>query len=427
MIDITKELENAQILLLTEARYYYNLLSLSRVEVTTGVSTLAVNVDQSGPVVYINPYLFKSIETTVERAECLKHELEHLLRRHRERETTREPEIFEAGKDLLDHLKKATKHNLFNIAQDRAINDFLPKLPKTIAILNNDGTPVIDPVTNLPARGTLITKQSFEELCPGQDINDKDAMEYYYSFIKDRAGNLVLGDGSVAMPLDSHERKSELPKPLEEHILNSIINEAYNTLSPKDRGDAPGHVKLLIEEINSSEKDWGEDIKIFQANSSSSYLQETRSRRNRRYGLRFPGTKVVYKNTLVTAIDSSASMGDKEIVAIWSQLHALHDIGVDIIVVVCDSEIHAVYKFDPNDMPNITGRGGTHFAPVFNLVNNEQFINDFGEVDGLIYFTDGGNSDISEIKEPDFPVLWALTPGCNVSYSWGSKTYIEVK
>ena len=70
------------------------------------------------------------------------------------------------------------------------------------------------------------------------------------------------------------------------------------------------------------------------------------------------------------------------------------------------------------------GRGGTKFKPVFDRLEEMQ-----GDVDGLIYFTDGGcwesESDIPRPKRT--PVLWALTANDDVPFKWGGKTWVEVK
>ena len=89
----------------------------------------------------------------------------------------------------------------------------------------------------------------------------------------------------------------------------------------------------------------------------------------------------------------------------------MHRTGHDIEVVLCDTEIHDQFKFNPRLPLKVTGRGGTRFQPVIDLYNKN-----LRKYSCLIYLTDGeagtpegarGNilwvhSEVSEINE-DLP------------------------
>lgn len=53
----------------------------------------------------------------------------------------------------------------------------------------------------------------------------------------------------------------------------------------------------------------------------------------------------------------------------------------------------------PESLPN--GGGGTAFQPAFDWVEDN-----CPDCDGLVYITDGQSWDISDIREPDYPVFW---------------------
>lgn len=119
----------------------------------------------------------------------------------------------------------------------------------------------------------------------------------------------------------------------------------------------------------------------------------------------------------VLAIDTSAStLDDLDLFA--AELTALfNSFGqYELSVICCDARIQSVKTYTqdlPVDNRNIPfrGGGGTSFIPVFQYVEEN-----FPQTQILIYFTDG-YGDIPE--EPDFPVLWVITPDGRNSIPWG--------
>lgn len=395
---------------------------------TTDVPTMGVAVDMQGVHLFINPYFLKDM-TVPAQAEVLKHECEHPLRGHFEREKTLAPDLHKKEQTLIERYKNMSTAYLLNIAEDYAINETLPNLPKTFRVFNPDGTPQKNPETDLDIQATPALVTDLIAQFPDEKIERNQAMEYYYSFIKEKADkgefNGQAPSGIQIMPLDEHDILNESAKEIDPEFAKAIINKLAQDAKDSTPGKIPGHIELAINELNKKTKDWRQDVQIFGAMCQNSELEPTNKRRNRRYGLLYPGNRVKVKSHLVVVIDSSASVNDKQLTQLVSELTAIHATGVDITVIECDTQVNQVYRFDPTYKFKVVGRGGTYFWPAFDKVIDPEFVREYGEIDGLIYLTDGGDYG-QEAQEPNFPVLWALLPQCDVRYNWGHKTFIEV-
>lgn len=425
-------LENAIVYLIRNDRFYAEMVHRMKKKFTTDIDTLGVWVDMDGIHLKINPYLFKQMSVP-EQAECLKHECEHPMRNlihGSDREKSMCPDLYKDKKTLIEKAKEMSLHYLLNIAEDTAINETLPNLPRKLKYYNKDGTPRIDPETGLQQVGSIITVESLREMFPDDTIENNQATEYYFSFIKQKRdeGKFKGADaeGIMYVTLDDHNVLDEALKQIDPQFAKAVVNKIIQDAKEATPGRIPGHMELAIEQLNKKVKDWRQDLQIFNAMCQNSEEECTFRRRNRRYGLLYPGKRVKVRAHLVTIIDSSASVNDKQLTQLASELVGIHACDVDITVIECDTKVNQIYKFDPNVPFKVKGRGGTAFRPAFEAVQNPGFIKDYGEVDGVIYLTDGGNYDHPDIEEPPFNVLWALLPGCDVSYDWGYKTWVEV-
>lgn len=432
--------DNAIIHLIRRERFYAEMLNrMKKVYVTdpNRVPTAGVSVGIDGITLYINEF-FAEDQTVEGLAEILKHECEHPMRGHFEREKTLEPELRKVGKNesILDRFKKADRAYLLNLAEDTSINQDLKYLPKTFRIFDKDGNPTKDEKGN-DIQYTPATLQALREAFPKANIRDREAMEYYYKFLKqeyekqggkgeqkkDSAGNTIQS-------IDCHEILEESMEQIDPEfakaIVQKIVNDSKDSLTAQQAGNLPGHLKILIDKLNRPSKNWKQELRMFHASCTTVDQEATRRRRNRRYGLLYPGRRKIQITHIVVAIDSSGSVHDKALQQFFSELHAMAESGVKITYVECDAQIQHVAAFDRNRKPVIKGRGGTMFKPVFDLVSSPKFIQEYGKPNGLIYFTDGENWE-NDIKPPKCKMLWALLPGCRVKYDWGRKIWIDIK
>lgn len=443
--DAQNALEEAMMELIHTEQFYANLTLNMRREFSTKYPTLAVSVTDEINL-HINPYFFKSLSIP-ERIDVIKHECLHVINNHFVRFQDLEPQIYDnpQGRTLADRLNDQKDASTLNYAADYAINEYLPNLPKNgINLFDEKGDRITYPpgtkddkgndLSGKPVEGKLLFVNDLKKQHPST-LNEQN-FEYYYEILKkeeeknkDKNGE-GQGQGQGGMTLDDHGSWHETNATAEQitEKVKEVVNKAVEQTSQKDMGNVPGGVMQAIQNLNHVPKDWRQDIQRFVARTTELLIETTRKKRNRRYGIIFPGYKILPKLKIAIGLDTSGSVGDEELAQFHSEICRLHNMGIDLHIIECDTQVNQVYKFDPKKEFKVVGRGGTAFKPVFDEAAKL-------EIDGLIYMTDGECYG-ENIPVPKFTVLWALTPPFHVQYlpKWynsGTKaakhTKIEIK
>lgn len=424
-------LENAIIYLIRKDRFYAEMLHRMHKNFNTDIETMGVWVDTKGVHIEINPHFLNHLSVP-EQAEVLKHECEHPMRGHFEREKTLAPDLYKDQKEMsiLDRYKNQTTAYFLNLAEDYAINETLPYLPKKFKVFGKDGVAQKDPETDKDIEASPALVSDLVAMFPDEKIERNQAMEYYYSFIKQKAGEGKFKgknqNGLMVIPVDKHDMFDKSMAEIDSEFAKEIIQKLANEAKEATPGKIPGHLEVLIDNLNKSVHNWKRDLRMFHTSCITTDIKFTRRRRNRRYGLLYPGKKHTAETHLAIIIDSSASVNDRQLAQFHPEIKAIDKTGAKITVIECDCQVNNVYAFDPNAPFKVKGRGGTAFRPAFDLVQSKEFIKEYGAINGLIYLTDGGNYDNPDIVQPPFKVLWALLPHCSVKYDWGRCTWIEV-
>lgn len=138
-------------------------------------------------------------------------------------------------------------------------------------------------------------------------------------------------------------------------------------------------------------------------------VRKTKTRLNRMQPERYDLSGSVPERTikLIVAIDTSASVSDKDLEMIFTEIFAiLKTTKFELTVIECDAAIQRVYTAKTmNDIHlHVHGRGGTSFRPVIDLINKDRRYK--GHL--LIYFTDGF-ADRTINKPRTFRILWMIT------------------
>ena len=122
---------------------------------------------------------------------------------------------------------------------------------------------------------------------------------------------------------------------------------------------------------------------------------------------RLPGKPVV-----LAIVDTSGSMSNECLSDISAELEVMAR-RVKIIVVECDTEIHAAYAYK-GAIKQVHGRGGTDLRPAFDkdLIRKHR-------ASLIVIFTDG-DAGVPE-KQPPVPVVWCLTPDGKKPTKWGTE------
>ena len=414
-------LEKAVIALVQSERYYAEIMMLSNVEFTTEIRTLGINVTESINL-YLNPHFWRSL-STLEQVDCLKHEFDHVLKNHFGRWEDIKPGIFDehSESDFAQRLENNQLFQTLNIAGDYENNEYLPNLPKKIHYFEPDGSIVMDPETGLPATGQLCFVDDLKEKYP--DIQNRQNLEYYYEFLKkeqEQGGGQGQDGQDNHTTLDDHSIWAK-GNPNSEYVtekIKQVVNKALE--SSKAAGHTPSNEILKnINALNYKPKDWRADLQRFQAKLTQTLSETSRKVRNRRYGLMYPGYRKKSELTLALGIDTSGSMYEELLFQIHAELKKIHNMGVKIWIIQCDTEVHEISEFDPKKQFEFKGRGGTAFKPMFDAAETL-------DIDGLIVFSDMDNFDVDGLVKPRYSVLWASPEGCEPRYSWGWRTTIKV-
>lgn len=191
--------------------------------------------------------------------------------------------------------------------------------------------------------------------------------------------------------------------------------------SARALGKLPASLDRALSEVLEPTVDWTDMVQGFVSRKIGSGRYDWRKvdRRLITRGIIGPGRSGFGCGTIVCGIDTSGSVGNKEISMFFGNLAGiLEDLKPErIIVMFCDARVHSVDElYDATDLYDLRkkgapGGGGTSFVPVFDKITELDL-----EPDALIYLTDGQGRFPS--SPPSFPVLWGnIYP--NSKYPWG--------
>jgi predicted metal-dependent peptidase len=361
-------------------RFYAELISQMRRIESKRIPTAGVRIKDQIEL-FINPDFFQKL-TLEERVAILKHECEHVLRDHISRCRELAPDVYDNTKksnevSLMDQMK----HQSLNIAADCAINYNLKNLPE----------------------GGVYPK-SF-------DLPDDKTMEWYLENLKDNE------KAKQFMEFDDHSLWAESDG--EKEVLKEKIRQAVNKAANKTRaaGLMTANDEFVVSQLNNKNMiNWKDVLRRFVAKTIQSTIEVSRKKRNRRYGIMFPGNIKVEELHLGVAIDTSGSVSDESLSQFMAEIEQISKYA-KITVAEVDSEIKKSYIFKKNKEYKVSGRGGTAYQPAFDFFAKE-------DIDALIYFGDMDSSD--EPKKPKYPVLWAIIGEQDPPANFGAKLRIEL-
>lgn len=366
-------------------RFYAHLFyHIDRVVNNTSCPTMGVGMLNGRiKLVYNTEFLSKLSDSSA--IEILKHECLHLINDHINRS--------QGAKE-----KNMLKHKMENIAQDCAINQYL----------DNKVIEEIGGVTLNKFRELLSHKPEDFELKP------KMTYEYYYDLLEQEKearenqqgdqgeGQGSLGDQLSDMEMDDHGQFGEMDA-LDKAMLEEKIKEAAEQARASGAGRLPSEVEELLELKKKPTQNWKRLLKRFVGQGVKANNKSSRSRRNRRYGIKVAGKKKDHIARILVVLDTSGSMtwGNRtekvlsELYGIWKEMP---DNRLDITE--CDAQIQKVFTYDGKTDFKISGRGGTDMEPALEYADKNKY-------DGVIFLTDGEfwNEDFSKYRTPS---LWVI-------------------
>ena len=361
-------------LMFSEPFYGVFLSTLNKV-VRKDVPTAGVCMQGINYQLAVNEEFWNSLEGDKPKIGLLKHELLHICFNH------------------LPDKDDYPDQELHNIAADIEINQYIAE----------EYHPTKD----------ILLPSSYPEL----NLPLKAGTKVYYGLLKQALAdgtspklqqlvNALNGEGEGLHPTwkefdNLSEADAKLAKSQLEHQIKEILK---NQSGDKGRGFIPSELESFIDDILAETEpsyDWRSYFRRFTGTSTRVYTKKTRRKLNKRFQEN-PALKIKTKKNILVGVDTSGSIGDKDLARFFAEIHHMYKTGVAITVAEGDAAVHNIWEYK-GDMPeSVRGRGGTDMNPFI------KYFNEHKEYNSLIILTDGyiGENHVKSFK----PTLMVITP-----------------
>ena len=191
-------------------------------------------------------------------------------------------------------------------------------------------------------------------------------------------------------------------------------------------GRMGGKMPRAIGELLEPKIDWREALRDFVASSMKGKDEFTWRRMNKRHmanDIYMPSMENETIGEVIVAIDTSGSIGGKELTEFATELASICDlVSPDVVRIIWwDADVHGEQVFKPDQYQNIAsllkplGGGGTRVSCVSKYINEKKL-----SAEAVIVFTDGYvEHDIEWNIVP--PTLWMITQNRNLDVPVGKK------
>ena len=191
-------------------------------------------------------------------------------------------------------------------------------------------------------------------------------------------------------------------------------------------GRMGGKMPRAIGELLEPKIDWREALRDFVSSSMKGKDEFTWRRMNKRHmanDIYMPSMENETIGEVIVAIDTSGSIGGKELTEFATELASICDlVSPDVVRIIWwDADVHGEQVFKPEQYQNIAsllkplGGGGTRVSCVSKYINEKKL-----SAEAVIVFTDGYvEHDIEWNIVP--PTLWMITQNRNLDVPVGKK------
>jgi predicted metal-dependent peptidase len=287
---------------------------------------------------------------------------------------------------VYDHMGRRDDRDpqMWNIADDYAVNADLKK--------HNVGTFITSvPCLYEKKYEDMGAEAIYDDLMKNaQNIDMNDLLDQLIDQHMDDNDGDSDGEGDGTDGKKPGKMSAEEREQMRQEIKQNIINAARVA---KEAGHGlPGNVKRMIQDITEPKMPWRE---LIQANLLSTIRTDYSFMRPSRRGWHtdaiMPGTAPGEEVEVTVAIDTSGSIGDKEIRIFLGEIQGIMDAfsGYKIKVISWDTGVHAPAEFTSENLESITeyvpgGGGGTDPSCIFEYLKEEGVV-----PNRLIVLTDG--------------------------------------
>lgn len=334
--------------------FFGHILMKMKKTITDKVPTAAVAIDPAtfNVDLLINPDYYKSLSPE-QRMGLVHHETLHVA---------------------FGHLQVASTyadHQMANIAMDMEINQYIPKDHTSDQWVFHD-------------------KGIFEHL----NLPPKKGSKFYYQAVEEEAKNnpkfkqqlQSMKQGSDHGKWTNYEDLTSQQKKMFDNQQKHTVKEAYKDTDQKSRGNLPGGLSREIEKLFEKKPEvfnWKAWFRKFLGTMLDIARKKTYKRESKRFeGL--PGLRTKKKIALFVSVDTSGSMGNKEIADVFEQINYIYKAGAVIRVVTWDTQIHDDFMYTGKAPKAIHGGGGSCIDDVIKLYNDKR-----RDYTAAIHLTDG--------------------------------------
>jgi|TARA_R100000049_G_C1956778_1_gene114086 predicted metal-dependent peptidase len=202
---------------------------------------------------------------------------------------------------------------------------------------------------------------------------------------------------------DGHFQDIQEYEELDKEWTKNVI-QAYE--ASQMQGTEPKGFERRINEILKPKLNWRTILKQYLMDlSASDYQFYPPHKKSMFHGIILPRLRAESLGEIAIMIDSSGSIGDKELQTFLSEINSiLNTYDMTLHFFVCDAKVHSHEIYNRGDVVSkkkILGGGGTDFRPVFRMIEEKNIRPKL-----LIMFTDGFGTFPKEV--PQYPTVWLL-------------------
>jgi len=199
-----------------------------------------------------------------------------------------------------------------------------------------------------------------------------------------------------------------LPPEIADLVAKKVLLDATNHTNMKTQGWFSGEAEQFIEYLlRDPVVGWIVLLRSRERTHISREREPTRRRISRRHPT-YWGRRSGKQCLVYAFIDTSGSMGERELACVSAELHGLARRGSTVYVGQVDADLQRSPElFDGRtNLERFFGRGGTDFRPAFDWMAQQVTKPDF-----VVYFTDGAGTAPSQPPKfmNELDILWVLT------------------
>ena len=269
-----------------------------------------------------------------------------------------------------------------------------------------------------------MSAESIYEKIKDEEKEDEDSNDDDMKDLDDDAignGSVTGRERRVPMPDTSGKTKAEAQRIISDWV-KAGTQEAYAVA--KTQGKLPADFDRAIRKLLRPQIDWMAALrqKLRYGVSRVEKRDTSWSTPNRRFlgaDFIFPSNVGPASPKIVYAVDTSGSMSETDLTQAMSELDDIRKkFQAQVYFIACDADLHSSKWIMPHEeLPALSGGGGTDFVPVFNHLIRERIRPDY-----CCFFTDGEGNFGDE--KPPFETLWVLTS--NVVPPFGEVVRVNV-